>query len=324
MKKKILLTNKYQAKTMNIVRQFTPDGFELRTLDKPNSEALIKAVGDVDYILAGGRLKISQQVLEKAPKLKMIQRSGVGLDSLDLDAIRKKRIPVYINQGINADSVAEHTLLLMLACLRNLPKINTNTHNGIWSKQEQGVETFELSNKITGLVGMGNIGQRVAKLVNTFGSKVIYYSEPRLTLEDESNLGIEYVSLEKLLQQADIVSLHCPLTEQTRNMIGTAELAKMKKGSIIINTARGGLIDEDALYNQLVSGQIRNAALDVYSQEPITKENKLCKLDNIILTPHIGGVTYESFSSMMYEAMRNIQFFENGKLDEISDRLLTL
>ncbi len=312
----------YKAKAMSIIKQFIPNGFELITLGMTEKEAIISAVQDADYILAGGRLKIGADLLEHAAKLKMIQRSGVGLDSLDLHAIKKKGIPVYVNQGINADSVAEHTLLLMLASLRNLPVINTNTHRGLWSKQEQGVQTFEMSNKVVGLIGMGNIGKRVAKLVNAFGAKVIYFSEPRATAEEEYSLSLEYVSLDELLKQADIVSLHCPLTEQTKNIIGESELSIIKKGSIIINTARGGLIDETALFEKLASGHLRAAALDVYSQEPISKDNRLCKLENVILTPHIGGVTYESFSTMMREAMCNIKLFEEGKFDAISDRLL--
>ena len=142
--KKVLLTNKYTGRPLEIVREETPEGFEICFLSEQTPEALRSEASAADYILAGGRLPITREVLEKAGQLKMIQRSGVGLDSLDLEAIREKRIPLYVNRGVNAESVAEHALLLILASLRRLPEIDRNTRNGIWKKQEQGIRTGEL------------------------------------------------------------------------------------------------------------------------------------------------------------------------------------
>jgi D-3-phosphoglycerate dehydrogenase len=309
---------------MKIVQEFAPADFKLITLQELSYETIVNAASEADYILAGGRLKIDDTILIVATNLKMIQRSGVGLDSLDFVAIKKRNIPVYVNQGVNADSVAEHTLLLMLSCLRNLPTINQNTHKGIWSKQEQGIKTFELKNKTVGLIGMGNIGQRVAKLLQAFGAEVLYYSEFRCTEDIERLLGIENVSIEDLVRESDIISLHCPLNDQTRNIMDAQNLSRMKNGAILVNTARGGLIDEGALYDNLISGHIRAAALDVHVYEPMKADDKLNSLDNIILTPHIGGVTYDSFSQMIEEAMYNIKMFEEGRIDLIEDRRLKL
>ena len=152
--KTILLTNKYTGRPLSIVREELPEGFELRFLSEQTEDALLRECAQADYILAGGRLRISREVLEHATSLKMIQRSGVGLDALDLDAMRERSIPLYVNQGVNAESVAEHALLLMLACLRRLPIIDRNTKNGLWKKQEQGVQTAELRGRTVGIIGI--------------------------------------------------------------------------------------------------------------------------------------------------------------------------
>lgn len=246
----------------------------------------------------------------------MIQRTGVGLDSLDLDLIKEKNIPLYVNKGINANSVAEHTLLLMLAALRNLIQIDKNTKNGIWKKQIQGVHTYELNGKTVGLIGMGAIGRRVAEILEGFHVNIIYYDVYRVSTEIEQNLEIQYCELNELLKKSDIISLHCPLTKDTEYIINEPAINKMKEGSIIINTARGGLIKEMALTEALKSGKLLYAGIDVYEREPATA-SPLFELENVITTPHIGGVTYNSFSEMMKEAMRNIEAFENGKLDNI-------
>lgn len=319
--KTILLTNHYPNLPYTIVISQLPKSFRLMMLDENSQENLESKIGEADYILASGRIKINKEALDKANKLKMIQRTGVGLDSLDLDELRKRNIPLYVNQGVNAQSVAEHTLLLMLACLRKLPQIHKNTTNGIWKKQEQGVQTCELAGKNVGLIGMGNISKSLVKLLKGFGVKVFYYDVFRLPEDLESELGVIYSDLEELLSQVDILSLHCPLTETTRNIINQENIEKMKHGSILINTARGGLVDIDALVKALQTGKLAFAGLDVFDKEPLQKGHPLMELDNVILTPHIGGITKDSFQQMMHDAMRNIEKFENGKLDEIAQYL---
>ena len=317
----ILLTNNYPVGPYEIVLKELPEGFNLAMLEENTQECIEAEVCNADYILASGRVKITEAVLDKATKLKMIQRTGVGLDSLDLVTIRKKKIPLYVNQGVNSKSVAEHTLLLMLACLRKLPQLHRNIANGIWKKQEQGVQTFELSGKTVGLIGMGNIAKAVVKLLRGFEVNVLYYDIKRLSSEEECQFGIRYCTLEELLPQVDILSLHCPLTENTRNIIDKNALEKMKKDAIIINTARGGLIDMRALAEALKTGTLAFAGLDVYDEEPLKEENPILSLENVVLTPHIGGITKDSFQKMMHDAMRNIERFENGKLDEIKQYL---
>lgn len=313
---KILLTNHYEGKPAEIIKSAVPDGFELEMLESVSQQELEGKVKEADYLLVSGRLKINRTVLGNAQNIKMIQRTGVGLDSIDLEYIRNHDVPFYVNKGVNAQSVAEHTILLMLASLRNLVEINENTKRGIWKKQAQGVCTHELCGKTVGLIGMGAIGRKVAGMLKAFGAKVLYNDVSKMKQEDENALGIKFSTREEIIEKSDIISLHCPLTDDTRHMINDRAVNKMKNGVILINTARGGLIDEAALINGIKNGKIAGAGIDVYEKEPVDNSEVL-NLQNVITTPHIGGVTYDSFYQMMYQAMRNIEMFDKGQLQEI-------
>ncbi len=316
--KTILLTNKYNGAPLEIVKGEVPEGFCIRFLPEQTQDVLIAEAASADYILAGGRLKISREVLEKAEKLEMIQRSGVGLDALDLDAIKEKGIPLYVNQGVNAESVAEHALLLMLACLRKLPTINSNTKNGAWKKQEQGVQTAELKGKTVGIVGMGNIAKTLVGLLRPFQLKILYYNLVQMDEIFETENNMTFVGMDVLLRNSDIVTIHCALTPETRNLINTETLGVMKDGAILINTARGEIVDPVAVAEALRNGKLSYAALDVHAQEPIPKDYPLKDIDNVILTPHIAGVTADSFRAMMHDAFRNIECFDKGEVDAIA------
>lgn len=317
----ILVSNNYKGQVLEILKVCVPDGFEVLLLEENTQECFEKLAPEADYILASGRVKITKNVLERASKLKMVQRTGVGLDSIDLAELKRRDIPLYVNQGVNAESVAEHTLLLMLACLRRLSMIHRNTINGIWERQEQGIQTYELAGKTVGLVGMGNIARTVVKLLKSFEVNILYYDLFPLPPEREIDLGISYCKLEDMLPHVDIISLHCPLTDGTRKIINAESLDQIKQGAILINTARGGLIDTDAVVKSLRSGKLSYAGLDVHEEEPLIGEKEIMKLENVILTPHIGGITHDSFYRMMHDAMRNIAKFEEGDLEGISKYL---
>lgn len=320
---KILHTARYTGIPLDILKASCPDGFVVRTLDEASYEQLLKEVADANYFLVSGRLPIDKAVLDAAPQLKMIQRTGVGTEMLDLEEIQRRGIPVYVNAGVNARSVAEHTLALMLAALKRLPQINAQTHNGVWKKQQQGITTHELYGKTVGLVGMGNIGRLVAAMLQPFGAKVQYTDVFRQKEEVEAALDLTYCdSFEALLPQCNILSFHCPLTKENTEMLNQRTLAMMKEGSIVVNTARGKLINPDDLYEALKSGHVKAAALDTHYEEPVKENYKLTELDNVVLTPHIGGLSYEAFANMMQEAMNNIQAFEEGRLDEIESKRL--
>lgn len=322
---KILHTYRYTGRPWEILQSVVPKGFTVKTLDEPTQEQLIKEAVDADYFLVSGRLQINKDVLDNAPRLKMIQRTGVGTEMLDKEEIKRRGIPVYVNAGVNARSVAEHTLTLILSCLKRVPAIDRQVRDGIWKKQETGTSCHELYGKTVGLVGMGNIGRQVATCLNCFGAKVIYTDIYRMSEEQESALGATYVSsFEVMLPLVDILSFHCPLTEDNKEILNAESIRKMKDGAIIVNTARGKLIDESALYDALKSGKLASAGLDVHYEEPMKKDDPLCTLDNVILSPHIAGLSFETFHTMMKDAIDNIVAFEEGRLSEIENKKLLL
>lgn len=318
---KILHTARYTGTPWEILKSVVPEGFTVETLEELSYECLLRQAVDADYLLVSGRLPINEGVFSAAKHLKMIQRTGVGTEMLDMEAIKRHGIPVYVNAGVNARSVAEHTVALMLACLKRLPQINADTHNGVWKKQQQGLTTHELYGKTVALVGMGNIGRTVAAMLQPFGVKILYTDVFRQSSDVENQLGLTYCdSFEALLPEADILSFHCPLTPENTGMLNKETLGMMKAGSILVNTARGKLINPDDLYQVLQNGHIKAAGLDTHYEEPIKEDYKLAELDNVILTPHIGGLSYEAFQSMMAGAVENIHAFEEGKTDAISKK----
>lgn len=313
----IQLTNNYPKEVLSILNQYIPERFELRMLSNNDYRSLEACIGDADYLLASGRIRIDAPLLSKAKKLKMIQRTGVGLDSLDLKAVSENGIPLYVNKAINAESVAENTLLLILASLRKLTIIDRNTKKGIWNKQKQGITTHELKGKTIGIIGMGSIGKRLVELLKPFETTILYYDVQKVSKEWEIENGLEYTDLKTLLQKSDVITLHCSLTEDTYHLINAATLAYVKPDSILINTARGGLIKTDDLTDALQSGRLAFAGIDVYETEPVPPSETLLNLQTTITTPHVSGITYESFNEMMRAAINNIILFEKGYYSEI-------
>lgn len=316
--KQVLFTNHYKGAPLSLIRSIVPAGLQPIFLDKPGREEIIRKAKDADYILAGGREKIDAEVLEAAPKLKMIHRSGVGLDSLDLQAIAAKNIHLFVNSGINAQSVAEHSMLLILGVLRNIAEINNRTKDGDWVKHEIGIHCHNLRGKKVGFIGFGKIAIQLAAMLAGFGVNLYYNKPNRLDETAETKFGVKWLSLDELFATSDILTLQCALNHETAEIINRKSLRHIKKGAVIINTARGGLIDEVALVEALNEGHISGVGLDVFAKEPIAVDHPFLTMKNVLITPHIGSITEETFTEMIGSALTNILYYEQGDHSKIT------
>jgi D-3-phosphoglycerate dehydrogenase len=279
--------------------------------DPPKLAQMLRREKAHGLILRTG--KAPAEVIKASPDLKVISKHGAGYDNVDVAAATASGIPVMTAATANYQSVAEHTLGLMLSLAKDIPRLDSRIRQGYWDKaQYRGVELFR---KTLGLVGFGRIGRRVYELTVPLQMRVLIYDP---FLGDRSlPPGVTRLSkLEELLSVADIVSLHCPLTEKTRNLIGANELGRMKKTAWLINTARGGVVDEEALIAALQGGKIAGAGIDTFRQEPPEDLQRLCQAGKIVLTPHIAAATEEAFSRMGVEAAQNVLTILGGKEPE--------
>jgi phosphoglycerate dehydrogenase-like enzyme len=279
-------------------------------------DKLAVEIADADILLGDytGSTPITRRVVQAAKKLKLIQQPSVGYNHIDVNACKEFDIPVANTPGANNIGVAEHTIMLALACLKNLPLYNAKTHQGEWLfTQAQRTGIFELDAKIYGLLGMGRTARAVAERLIPFGVKLLYYDIVRLSAEDEKKYHAAYTPMEEILKTADVVSLHLPLTDETTKIIDTANLALMKSTAVLINVGRGALVDEEALAEALRGKKIAFAAVDVFTQEPPPKDHPLFGLENVILTPHLAGSTRESGMRIIGMAMDNLNRVMNGE-----------
>ncbi len=265
-------------------------GLEVIDLSELPKDELIEKVGDLDAIIVRSATKVRKEMIDRAKNLKVIGRAGVGLDNIDVEYAKSKGIKVINTPGTTSISVAELTIGHILSVIRKIAYGDREIRNGAWPKKKcKGIEMY---GKTLGIIGFGRIGKEVAKRAEAFGMKIIYYDVHRVSEEVERELGIEYRNLDTLLSESDIVTLHVPLLPETKHMINRERIEKMKDGAILINAARGGIVDENALYKALKSGKLYGAALDVYENEP-PNDSKLLELDNIVMSPHIGAQTKE-------------------------------
>ncbi|HEV8525416.1 MAG TPA: phosphoglycerate dehydrogenase, partial [Terriglobales bacterium] len=264
---------------------------------------------DADALIVRSAVQVDASVLEKAHKLRVIGRAGVGVDNIDLDAATKKGIAVMNTPGANSVAVAEHTLGLMLALARHIPRADALFRAGKWEKKS--LQGTELRGKTLGIIGLGRIGVEVARRAKAFQMKVAAH-DPFISTTIANDLEIVLVSLDELYRAADYISLHLGLSPQTAGMINAQAIAKMKRGVRIVNCARGELVDEPALASGLKSGQVAGAALDVFAEEP-PKHSPLLGLDNVVATPHIGGSTREAQEAVGYQiALQVREYLKRG------------
>jgi D-3-phosphoglycerate dehydrogenase / 2-oxoglutarate reductase len=253
----------------------------------------VKVAAEADGILFRAKPRCSESLMAACKKLKVVGRHGVGLDTVDIPAATKLGIAVVHAPGSNSQAVAEHALMLMLVSVKRTVQIDRMTRAGDWGGRRDSQNT-ELSGKTLGIVGVGNIGRRVAKFAAALGMRVLGY-DPYVPEDELKRRGVEPVkSLEALMPQVDVLTCHTPLTPETKHMINHTTLGLMKKGAIYVNTSRGGVQQEEALFEALTRGQLAAAGIDVWEEEPASRDNKLFNLDNVVCSSHVAGVTKEA------------------------------
>lgn len=256
---------------------------------------------------------VTEEVLRGAPRLRLVQKIGVGVDTINLEAAQRRGVAVANMPGTNTQAVAEAALMLMLAALRNLPGLDRECRVGNgWTPEQEAQERRntlgELCGRTVGLVGAGAVASRLVGPLEGLGARVIYADR-----RERPNLGIERHDLDDLLEASDVVSLHLPLTPETEGLIDQRALARMKPAAVLINTARGGLVEETALVEALTSGRLLAAGLDVLAEEPPPPDHPLLSLDNVVLTPHVAWLTQETLSRSFDVALENIRRLRDGR-----------
>ncbi|MCP4762672.1 MAG: phosphoglycerate dehydrogenase [archaeon] len=302
-KKKVIIAEAMAEDGINLIRY--NKNFEVVVLKKSEKDKLLKEITNAHAIIVRSGVKITEELLKVANNLKIVGRAGAGYDNIDVKACSQKGIAVMIAPAGNTNGVVEITIGLLFALIRHIPKADQTMKNGIWAKKN--LKGSELKDKTIGLVGLGKIGSRVAEICNSLGMNVIALVNDKTKKRNLSFHPNFVDSLEELLPNVDFLSLHVPLNQKTRNLIGKKELDQMKPSAYIINTARGAVIDEKALYNMLKEEKIAGAAIDVYSEEPAPKEKfPFVELENVIVTPHLGASTKESQSNVSRIICENI------------------
>lgn len=305
---RILVSDKLSEEGLVILRDVKEFNVDVKT--ELNPEELKDSVADCDALVVRSGTKVTQDVIEAARKLKVIGRAGVGLDNVDLAAATERGIVVMNAPAGNTISTCEHTMSMLLAVARNIPQADNSVKSGEWKRSKfMGVELYK---KTLGIIGLGRIGSEVAKRALSFGMKVIAY-DPYLSRDIGEGLGVVMVEFSDLLKNSDFITIHTPLVESTRHMISDKEFALMKDGVRIINCARGGIIDEQALARAMKQGKVTGACLDVFEKEPPDPESELFKLEDVILSPHLGASTEEAQVNVAIEIAECVRDYLLGR-----------
>ncbi|MCC6543421.1 MAG: phosphoglycerate dehydrogenase [Nitrospirae bacterium] len=285
---RVLVSDSISDKGVEILRNA---GLTVDVKTKLSPSELINIIGEYEGLVVRSATKVTSDVVNAAKKLKVVGRAGAGLDNIDVPASTKKGVVVMNTPGGNTVTTAEHAIAMLLSLVRLIPQATASTKGGKWEKNKfTGQEFF---NKTLGIVGMGRVGGHVAKLGQGLLMNVLAF-DPYLTQENAQKMGVELASLDEIYSRSDFITIHTPLTAETKNLISTEAINKMKDGVLIVNCARGGIVDETALYDGLKSNKIGGAAFDVFVQEPVDAQNPLLSLDNFVCTPHLGASTTEA------------------------------
>jgi len=308
MRYKVLLNKEIHPQAMDLLKQH----FDILIADNPKEEALLKKCAEVSAIITRTSSYINKKIIEASPKLKVISKTGVGVDNIDVFVATEKGILICNVPEVNSISVAEHTVALILAVAKDLVVMDKAVRKSEWSKRYSLIPV-ELKQKTLGIIGFGSIGKKVAAMCKGFQMCILIY-DPYLTSNAISKQSVSLVSnLETLFQKSDIISIHVPYNEKTHHLVNSSLLRMSKKGAILINTSRGQIIDEKALFKSLKNGPLSAAGLDVFEEEPVNISNPLLNLDNVILTPHSAALTKECSARIAVEAVQAVIDVLNGK-----------
>lgn len=313
-KPKILWLGTFSEHVKELMRKNAPDGFEIMFVQsKTDREEHLRALAQADYVSPNG-IKLTKEYIEAAPNLKLIQLWGAGIDDYDLDWLKSRNIALQNGVGFNAPAVAEMAILHMLAVNRHLVYVDRTLRSGKWIKSEMRDRCSSLYGKTVGLVGMGNIGRVMARYLHGLDAgQVLYYDIRPMPGAQEEALDVEFCELDDLIRRSDIISLHLPLNDKTRKLIDRRRIGMMKPSAVLINTARGGIVDQEALVEALQAHRIRGAGLDSYDPEPPVAGDPLLQLDNVVLTPHTGGAVVENVEPRIQHVYHCISKFERGE-----------
>jgi phosphoglycerate dehydrogenase-like enzyme len=317
---KVSCLEPWDDEVKRIVMQVAQPNLEIRFAPSYDPDVQYALAVDGDFIVAGFA-PVSARMIDDAPRLQMIHKWGAGYDKIDLAAAKRRGIPVAIAGGMNAGPVAEHAVALMLAVYRRIPFVDRELRGGKWLKQEMRSVCRQLTGKTIGLLGLGHIGREVVRKLSGFDVDILYFDVSRLDEAAEQALPIRYVPFDRLLAESDILSIHVPLLESTRGMVSQTAIAKMKDGAVIINTARGGIVDEAALCRALKSGKLFGAGMDTHAIEPAAADNPLFALEQVVVTPHTGGVVVDNVANVTIRVFENMQRFLRGEPLTEGDRV---
>ncbi|MGG5885895.1 2-hydroxyacid dehydrogenase [Falsiroseomonas sp. HC035] len=320
MTQKIALLQPIAGEMADIIQSLLPEGFRATAVKGRTVEDLKAEIADADYALWWD-IGVPAEVLAAAPKLKLMHKWGVGIDNIDLDYCRAHGIQVARTTGSNAAPVAEFTIGLMLAIARRIVPAHNTTAAGGWAKNEIWKQSVMLTGKTVGIIGLGAIGKGVAKRLQGFDCRVLYYSRTKLPDAEAKAIGVEYRALDDLLAEVDFLSLNCPLTPETKGMIDARALAKMKPTASLVNVARGGVVVEADLVEALKTGKLRAAAVDVFDQEPPPADHPLLHMDNVIVSPHCASTAYENSRRSIEHWLGNMVRVSKGEPIPDQDRV---
>jgi len=310
---RVVFLHGLHPRIVEAIISFNPAGFATTVVDgKSPEDQQVAAVGDADFIMAF-RATLTERILRSARKARLVQILSAGYDRIDLKLLRELKIPCANNGGANSWAVADYAVLAMLSLYRRLSAADRAVREGRWSAAIDGMNTFEMAGKVVGVLGFGNIGQKVARRVQAFDATVQYYDKFPLAAERERELKAKRVSLDELFRTSDIISCHAPLTNETRHVVNRERLAMMKPTAVIINTSRGPVVDEAALTEALQQKRIAGAGLDVFEKEPVDPANSLLKLENVVVSPHSAGTTWDTWFRRADFAYKNMKRVWEGQ-----------